>query len=82
MLEITFENNNYSVIEGEELPLIRLQFQETQKQFTVTLRVDSLSAARDVLDVDSFFNTSNVSEATAGNAYTVWQHSLYIQSQY
>ena len=66
-LEISFEESQYSIIEGETLSKeIKLQFRGTQSPFTVTLYPVSITAANTDFDVGDFIAPEGSSEAAAG----------------
>ena len=66
-LEISFEQPQYSIREGETLsPVMRLQFRETQNPFTVTFYPVSITTAKTEFEVGDFIMSSVIDEATAG----------------
>ena len=66
MLEINFEESQYSVQEGETLPMMRLQFKKAQNPFTVAFYPVSITRAMTEFKLGDFIMFSNINEATAG----------------
>ena len=69
MLEINFEEDDYSIEEGGTLStVIRLQFRQNQNPFTVRLCPVSIDTA-EAMNLGSFidfYNIDDISRATAG----------------
>ena len=60
MLEINFEEADYSIIEGTPLSVL-MQFRKTQSPFNITLRPVSISSAEDC-GLGDFINGAAIKE--------------------
>ena len=77
MLEINFEDDDYSIEEGGTLnSVIRLQFRQNQNPFTVRLCPVSIDTA-EAMNLGSFIDSDTIDDISRATAGELLKYHLY-----